>query len=146
MADTAKFEHFGNNRIFLNSLMISRKPSHSSESRIKQAIDDIKTNWWQGRSLKEIASHYRLDAGNLARAFRNREGMTVKRYLDDRRREYVKRRIADPKVLGYEIGAELGFTDDLAFYRWVKRAFGVSFVKLCALVRGDNLIRKHDKK
>lgn len=126
--------------------MISRRPSQSNESRIKQAIRDLKTNWQKGRSLKEIASHHRLDAGNLARAFRNREGMTVKRYLDERRREYIKRRIADPKVLGYEIGAELGFADDLAFYRWVKRAFGVSLVKLRAQLMRQASDSGDDKK
>jgi AraC-like DNA-binding protein len=80
--------------------------------------------------LKEVAELFSVDAGNLERAFHSREGVTVKQFIDQQRKKYVTSRLADKGVRGYEVGAELGFTDDLAFYRWVKRAFGISFVKL----------------
>lgn len=100
------------------------------QSAIAQAIDFLKTSWLCGKSLKEIAHLHRVDAGNLVRAFRKQEGMTVKQFLDAKRKEHVLARLSDKEFLGYAIGAELGFANDLAFYRWVKRAFGVSFAEL----------------
>lgn len=110
---------------------------HSRTSAIAQAIRHVKSNWQAGKSLKEVAELYRVDAGNLERSFRNREGITVKHYIDQQRKEYVTSRLADKSVRGYEIGAELGFADDLSFYRWVKRAFGSSFVKLRKGAKSD---------
>ncbi len=107
------------------------------QSAIAQAIDFLKTNWFDGKSLKEIAHHHRVDAGNLERAFRKQEGVTVKQFLDAKRKEHVLARLADKEFLGYAIGAELGFGNDLAFYRWVKRAFGVSFAELRSRCSGD---------
>ncbi len=96
----------------------------------ERAILHIKSHWKLGKSLKEVAEHYRIDAGNLARAFRKREGISIKQFADHKRKEYVLTRLKKGFVLGFEIGAELGFANDLAFYRWVKRAFGVSFAEL----------------
>jgi len=106
----------------------------SQDSALEQAIEYIQANWKDGKTLKEIADLHRLDAGNLERSFRNRQGMTVKHFLDQRRKEHVASRLADKTLRGYEIGAELGFADDLAFYRWVKRAFGISFAVLRAQI------------
>ena len=99
-------------------------------SAMQQAIRDLKSNWRDGKTLKEIADRHRVDAGNLERAFRNQEGMTEKRYVDQQRQKHVLAQLARHTVLGYEIGDELGFRNDLAFYRWVKRAFGISFTEL----------------
>ena len=94
---------------------------------IDQAIEYIRLNWKQGKNLQEVASMYGVDPGNLDRAFRNAEGVTEKHFVDRMRKEYVLARIKLDSIFGYEIGCALGFPDDLAFYRWVKRAFGVSF-------------------
>jgi methylphosphotriester-DNA--protein-cysteine methyltransferase len=97
---------------------------------IERAMRYIKSNWQEGKSLKEIADRHRVDAGNLERAFWNQEGMTAKHYVDQQRQKYVLAQLARHTMLGYEIGDELGFRNDLAFYRWVKRAFGISFIEL----------------
>ncbi len=102
----------------------------SKSSSIEQAIHYIKSKWKEGKSLKEIAEWYRVDSGNLDRAFRNREGMTVKQFVDKKRKAYLVSGLTKAHARGNEFGAELGFPNDLAFYRWVKRAFGVSFTKL----------------
>ena len=99
----------------------------SYQMAIEQAIEYIKSSWKEGKNLQEVASMYGVDPGNLDRAFRNAEGVTEKHFVDLRRKDFVLSRIKLDSVLGYEIGQELGFTSDLAFYRWVKRAFGVSF-------------------
>jgi len=106
-------------------------------SAIEQAISHLKAHWRDGKSLKEVARLLRVDAGNLERAFHHHEGETVKHFIDGRRKQHVTSRLADKSVRGYEIGAELGFADDLAFYRWVKRAFGISFAKLRKRAKSD---------
>jgi methylphosphotriester-DNA--protein-cysteine methyltransferase len=113
---------------------------------IAQAINFIKSNWREGKSLKEIAERHGVDAGNLERAFRNHEGVTVKQFVDRKRKAHVISSIADKAVFGYEIGAELGFAGDTAFYRWVKRAFGVSFAELRSRFVTIRHQKKHDKK
>ena len=99
-------------------------------SAIERAIKYIKANWRKGKSLKEVAQRYRVDAGNLERAFKSREGVTIKQFIDERRKAYVVSRLIHATVYGYELGAELGFADGRAFYRWVQRAFGVAFAEL----------------
>lgn len=106
------------------------------QTAIAQAIDFLKAKWLDGKSLKEIARLHRVDAGNLERAFRRQEGVTVKQFLDAKRKEHVLARLSEKKFLGYAIGAELGFANDLAFYRWVRRAFGVSFAELRDRISG----------
>ncbi len=107
----------------------------SAASAIQHAIAFIKAEWKQGKSLKEIAQIFRVDAGNLARAFKDVEGVTVKEFLDRKRMEYVRTALATDLQYGYEIGEAIGFQDELAFYRWTKTAFGVSFRALCEKVR-----------
>ncbi|MDZ7369487.1 MAG: AraC family transcriptional regulator [candidate division KSB1 bacterium] len=109
----------------------------SKPTAIERAIKYIKVNWREGKTLKEVAERCGVDAGNLERAFRNREGVTIKHYVDTLRQEYVLARLADKNVLGYEVGTELGFANDLAFYRWVKRAFGVSLDELRKRAKPD---------
>ena len=113
---------------------------------IAPAIRHLKTNWHDGKTLKEVAHLYGLDAGNLERAFRKQEGMTVKQFIDQKRKEHVLACLANRTILGYAIGAELGFANDLAFYRWVKRAFGVSFLALRERAQRPVAKVRHDKK
>ena len=112
---------------------------------IEQAVLHLKSRWRDGKSLKEVAELYRVDPGNLERLFRNREGMTIKHFIDQRRKEHVTSRLAHKTMRGYEIGDELGFADDLAFYRWVKRAFGISFAALRQRAKSQRR-KKRDQK
>jgi two-component system response regulator YesN len=104
---------------------------------MQKAIEYIKTNWQQGKSLKEIAKIHKIDPGNLERSFRNTEGITVKHYTDGKRKEYLMQLISRDDAFGYEMGTRLGFKTDRAFYRWVKRAFGISYRQL----RSDKIIK-----
>lgn len=109
----------------------------AKNSAIDKAVKYIKSSWQAGKTLKEIAEFHGVNAGNLERAFHDREGVTVKHFVDQRRKEYVISQLARNQMRGYEIGVELGFANDLAFYRWVSRAFGISFVKLRRHVKSD---------
>lgn len=119
------------------------KPSSTEHSRIDRAIAHILAHWKKGETLKEIAALYDVDPGNLDRAFRVRHGITEKAYVDKMRAEYVKSRISQNHILGYEVAAELGFRSDFSFYRWVRRVFGVPFTELTRDIR---LFASNDKK
>ena len=107
-------------------------------SGIEQAIQYIKTNWREGETVKQVAQMHGVYPGNFARAFRIKEGTTIKTFVNHKRKEYVLRAIRDSTSFGYEIGAELGFSNDHSFYRWAKRVFGISFTRLRST--------SHDKK
>ena len=96
-----------------------------------QAISYIKSQWKKGENLTEIALMFNVDSGNLTRAFRTSEGMTVKQFIDSKKKEYVLEKLHSNSHFGYQIGVELGFSNDFSFYRWVKRAFGIPFKELC---------------
>lgn len=102
----------------------------SKSGAIQAAIRELKTNWRKGRSLKEVAADFGVDAGNLDRAFRKQEGMPTKEFLDSKRKEQLLLLLKERTRYGHEIGTELGFPNGFAFYRWVKRAFGVSLAEL----------------
>jgi AraC-like DNA-binding protein len=106
-------------------LLMSPKSSITL-SPTEQAIAHIVTHWLEGKTLKQVAEIYHLDEGNLARAFRNHQSTTVKKYMDLKRRAFVADAILRNGTLGYELAAQLGFPNDISFYRWTKRVFGVS--------------------
>ena len=113
---------------------------------IERAINDIKSNWREGKTVKEVAGRYGVDAGNLERAFRNREGVTIKQFVDQRRKAYVMARLQNKTRFGYELGAELGFANGRAFYRWVTRAFGIAFAELRKSAQSDLRKRRLKRK
>ncbi len=115
-------------------------------SFLARAVDHIKTHWQQGQSLKQVAVKFGVDAGNLDRAFRKQEGMPAKEFLDRKREERLLLLITDHTRYGHEIGTELGFLNGFAFYRWVRRMFGVSFTELRARARSGFEARANDKK
>lgn len=104
-----------------------------------EAIKYIKTGWKDGKTVTEIAALYRVDAGNLERAFKKAEGVTIGQFISNCRKMYVLKKIQEDHHFGYEIGNELGFADDLAFYRWVRGAFGISWRTLrTKIIEPDN--------
>lgn len=93
------------------------------------AIRQVEERWKEGTRLHKIAAQYGVDPGNLVRAFRKKHGVTPKEFIDAKRKELVLREMKKDGIIGYEIGVMIGM-DDLAFYRWVKRAFGKPLILL----------------
>lgn len=75
--------------------------------------------------VKEIQAALNTDSGNLVRSFRCVKGTTIKKFIDDECKKMAERHLQDRSLKGYEIGANLGFKDDLAFYRWIRRVYGI---------------------
>jgi methylphosphotriester-DNA--protein-cysteine methyltransferase len=86
---------------------------------------------------KEIAYAIGIHPSDFVRIFRRAKGLTPKKYLDEKLMERVVQRLTSENVLGYTISYELGFSSEQAFYRWVKRVFGVSFRKLSVQLRNS---------
>lgn len=116
------------------------------QKKTARAIRFIKARWREGKTLKEIAQLHGVDAGNLERAFRRREGVTIKQFIDRQRKDYLLPHLGDSMLYGHEIGTVLGFPNKRAFYRWVERAFGISLTALRAQVRDKIVTKRNDKK
>jgi len=114
--------------------------------QMARAIGFVHAHWRKGKTLKEIAESYGVDVGNLERAFHRCEGVTIKQFIDQQRRAYLLSRLVDLKLYGHEIGTQMGFPSKRAFYRWVRRAFGISFTALRARVRDKIATKRNDKK
>jgi methylphosphotriester-DNA--protein-cysteine methyltransferase len=72
--------------------------------------------------------------------------VTIKQFVDQRRKAYVMARLKNKTRFGYELGAELGFANGRAFYRWVTRAFGYSFANVRSQFVTIRQQNRHDKK
>ncbi len=72
-----------------------------------------------------MATDVGIDAGDMERLFRGATGVTIKRYIDE-----LVGLLRGGTSLGYELGDRLKFRNDEAFYRWVKRVFGMPFKAL----------------
>jgi methylphosphotriester-DNA--protein-cysteine methyltransferase len=81
-------------------------------------------------TAKEIAYDVGIDPSDFVRIFRRIKGITPKKYLDDRLKADVVRLVASGDLVGYKISYQLGFSSEQAFYRWVKRVFGISYCEL----------------
>jgi len=104
---------------------------------MKEAVEFVRLHWKGIRTMQGVAASFRVDPANLTRCFRYETGATPKRFLDDRRKEYVIEHLRRGNLLGYQVGAQLGFGDDLSFYRWVKRAFGLSYRNLLTEIHNE---------
>lgn len=92
-------------------------------TRTQKAMEYVQTNWHKGETLKEIAERFKLDKGNLDRAFRNDVGEPIKKYMDKQKKELVKTLIDNDSLSGYAIARTLNMREQ-TFYRWFKRMFG----------------------
>ena len=79
---------------------------------------------------KEIACELGIDPSYFVQIFRREKGLTPKKYLDQQMTNRVLQFLASERMFGYKISYELGFSSEQAFYRWVRRVFGVSFKQL----------------
>jgi len=95
----------------------------------KEIIKYVEMNWDGPISLKQLSTMFRLDPGDIDRTFRNLKGITLKRYVDLKRKARLIAMMDDQRF-GYEIGIMLGFANDRSFYRWVRRVFGIGFKQL----------------
>lgn len=102
----------------------------STNDLVKQVARCVDSNPRATLTVKEIAAAMKSDPAGLDRAFRHSTGKTIKHYIDEKYKEKIDDCLKAGDCRGYEIGDKLGFKSDLAFYRWVKRVYGIPFRQL----------------
>jgi two-component system response regulator YesN len=100
------------------------------ETLAEEIVAYVDEHWASRVSLKELAACFCVEEAEIARTFRMATGITFHCYLDQLRKDKFLDLIGDNTLHGYQIGNQLGFAHDLAFYRWVKRVYGVPFSAL----------------
>ena len=80
--------------------------------------------------LKEISFIFDLDPSNLDRQFITAKGITIKEFFENKKNEKFLSLLQNNQHYGYQMGRELGFKTDYAFYHWVKRVYGISYKEL----------------
>jgi len=91
----------------------------------------VNSNWRSGLSLKGIGAHFQIDPSDAEHFFRRMTGTTIKRYVDQLRKQSLAEFLTSERELyGYEIGTAIGFQNEQTFYRWVRRTYGKTYTQL----------------
>jgi AraC-like DNA-binding protein len=93
-------------------------------------VSYIRKNISRPLYVGKIAYELGVDPGNLDRCFRNAYGFTIKQCIDKQKKTKLLKLLANNEKYGYEIAYEIGFRNDLSFYRWVKRVTGRTYTEL----------------
>jgi methylphosphotriester-DNA--protein-cysteine methyltransferase len=115
-----------------------------SEERTTRVIQYVEEHWRSGNPLKQMSLDVGIDAGDMERLFRGATGVTIKRYIDGRKKDELVDLLRSGETFGYKLGGRLRFRNDEAFYRWVKRVFGIPFKTLrwrCCENQPGNFLR-----
>jgi len=122
----------------LRPMRTGKRPTRDTCALAEEAKTYIMKNLKPSLSVKAIAAAMNFNAPDLERAFRRTEGMTIKQYIDIQCRAAIVELLKLGNQKGCALAQELGFRTDQAFYRWIKRVFGVPFRQLATkhLVKG----------
>jgi len=105
---------------------------------VEELLEELKARWNEAVTVKELAKLVRLDPSDVERLLRRRTGLTFKQYVNQRRKDLVIQLVMEGQSLGYQIALEIGFREEHSFYRWFKKAFGVTFREYCRQQRNLN--------
>jgi len=95
-----------------------RIDSGSGEERLMEIIKYISSNCKDhGLSLDSIAEHFHLSSQYLSRYFKNRMGISLKKFLDNMRmnKSLQSLKVSDERII--DIALRYGFPDAKAYYR-----------------------------
>ncbi|TLY33493.1 MAG: helix-turn-helix transcriptional regulator, partial [Ignavibacteria bacterium] len=84
------------------------------EQRRSRVLEYVEQHWRSGSPLKRMAADVGIDAADMERLFRGATGVTIKRYIDERKKEELVDLLKNGKTFGYEIGDTLKFRNDEA--------------------------------
>jgi AraC family transcriptional activator of pobA len=80
--------------------------------------------------VSEVAAHVNSSAGYLSALFRKYKNMSLKKFFDSSRMEYIRKYLAYSDLTMTEIAENSGFEDVYSFSRFVKTQTGLAPLKL----------------
>ena len=93
------------------------------DSRVRLAIDYLCRHLERPVRISEVASSVGLSVSRLSRLFRSQTGSSIQQFLEGRRLELARQRLALTSQPIARISAELGFTNPFYFTRRFGRHF-----------------------
>ena len=130
--EASHFELIGHMYLFMDCLTRSNenagKPiiSRLRESYIREAITYIEGNCQREITVEEIAEALRLNRSYFGKIFRETTGKSPQRFLKDYRMIKAAELLTSTELPVKEIGASVGYENQLHFSRAFKNTYGVS--------------------
>ncbi len=103
----------------------SQAPVYKS-SRIERIVERIESELSSSINYERLAAEFSISAVTLRRRFKAATGVSIHRYVIQRRVEAAKSLLAESDITVKEIAAELGYSDEYFFSRQFSRVAGVS--------------------
>jgi AraC-like DNA-binding protein len=114
----------------LFSIYYNKQNSQNFPNIFVQALEYIQTNQNRYITVSSVANHVNSSSGYLSALFRKYKKISLKKYLDSSRMEYIRKYLIYSDLLITEIAEESGFEDVYSFSRFVKTQAGLSPLNL----------------
>ena len=98
----------------------------ANEGMIKEAVEYIKTNYWQPLAAEDVAKRFGLSKFHFIRVFKEGTGMTPHRFLIAERVNAGKMLLQTTDLKIFEISIMTGFADEAHFIRTFKSILGTT--------------------
>lgn len=131
-SEASTFELIGHMYLFMDALTRSAEnagrviTSRLREAYIREAIAYIENNYQRDITIEEIAGALRLNRSYFGKIFRLSTGKSPQRFLMNYRMIKAAEMLAMTKKPVNEIGASVGYDNQLHFSRAFKNIYGVS--------------------
>lgn len=116
--------------LFLNEiyrmLTLGEKSDLESEFTMPEILEYINTHYNEKLTLSELAQRCYYHPKYFSRIFKKFYGTTVSGYIQELRLKRGKYLLANTDMPVDAVAREIGYSDNILFYKYFKKAFGVS--------------------
>ncbi|MBE6911767.1 MAG: AraC family transcriptional regulator [Ruminococcaceae bacterium] len=102
--------------------LFGEKPQRN---KVKQVADFINANFMRDIKVSDIAEMLDVNRKYLVRAFKEKQGVTIREYIVEKRLSEGKKLLEKGKRVE-EVGLMVGYSDGFAFSKAFKRQYGIS--------------------
>lgn len=118
-------------RIYLKSCILDiqkmmENKEQSNVTIIESAVDYIKDNLDKDINMAQVSNHLSMNYSYFSKLFKERMGISFKKYLVNMRMDHAKVLLNDPTIKIYEIAMKTGYDNAQNFSRAFKTHFGFS--------------------
>ncbi len=110
----------------LGALVTKPEKRHTEPDYIDTALHYMEHNYDRELTIGELAAYVNLDRGYFSKRFRQRTGISPKRWLTVYRMEKAVRLLTETELTIGEIALSVGYGDPLYFSRLFHETYGVS--------------------